>query len=106
MTTLKIGRRRALLVLGAAAVGPSLVGCGEEQQGEPGLRCDDTTGLSQAVIAARRQQSYVDESPRPEERCDNCRYFQSGGEGRCGTCRVLEGPIHPAGWCELWATVG
>lgn len=109
MTRRRMGRRevtrRALRVLGVAWVAPAALACSEEPR-EEALRCDDTTGLAQGVIATRRAQHYVDEAPSEAERCDNCRYFQPGAAGRCGTCRVLEGPIHPEGYCDLWATTG
>ena len=109
MTRRRMGRRevtrRALTVPGVAWAAPAALACSERAE-DARLHCDDTTGMAQRVIAARRAQHYVDESPDAAERCDNCRYFQAGAEGRCGTCRVLEGPIHPEGTCDLWATTG
>lgn len=102
----KMGRRevakRALLVLGAAAVAPSaLAGCGGEGEGG-GLSCTDTSGLTPAEITTRQSQAYTDSSPHSDKRCDNCRFWQAGQAGQCGGCQVIRGPIHPQGYCNLW----
>jgi hypothetical protein len=110
MSDSKMGRRdaarRALVVLGAAAVAPSaLVACGgEEEEGAGELTCTDTSGLSQAQLQTRQSQNYVDESPNPNEKCSNCRFYQAPAQqGTCGTCQVIAGPIHPDGYCNLYA---
>lgn len=109
-----IGRRgamkRALTVLGAAAVAPTLLSaCGGEESGGGGgggggeLTCTDTTGLPPAAVQMRQSQHYVDSSPNPEQNCANCNFFSAGQAGQCGTCTVVQGPIHPDGYCDLWA---
>jgi hypothetical protein len=108
MSDQKMGRRemakRALLVLGAAAVAPSaLAGCGGEQGGGGGgLSCTDTSALSPAELTTRQSQQYVDSSPHADKRCNNCRFYQAGQPNACGTCQVIRGPIHPQGYCNLW----
>ena len=107
MSDAKIGRRaaakRALTVLGAAVIAPSvLVGCGGEEEGGA-LTCTDTTGLEPGQIATRESQSYTDSSPNADQNCANCNFFQAGQAGACGTCQVIQGPIHPDGYCGLWA---
>lgn len=102
----KMGRReaarRALMVLGAAAIAPSaLAGCGGEQ--EAGLSCQNTSGLTPAELSTRQSQAYTDDSPHADKRCNNCRFFQAGQPNACGTCQVIRGPIHPEGYCNLWA---
>lgn len=106
----KIGRRdaarRALVVLGAAAFAPSLLaGCGgEDEAGGGALTCTDASGLSSAEIQTRQAQSYVDASPHPDRKCDGCRFYtQPAQPGTCGGCQVLAGPIHPDGYCDLYA---
>ena len=106
MSDAKMGRRdaarRALVVLGAAAIAPSaLVGCGGEEEGE--LSCTDTSGLSPAEIQTRESQNYTDQSPE-ENKCSTCRFFQAPqAENTCGGCQVIAGPIHPDGYCNLFA---
>jgi hypothetical protein len=106
MSDQKMGRRdmakRALMVLGAAAIAPSvLAACGGEESGG-GLTCTDTSGLQPAEITARQSQAYVDASPHADKRCNNCRFYQAGQANACGTCQVVRGPIHPQGYCNLW----
>ncbi len=103
----KIGRReaakRALMVLGAAAVAPTaLAACGGEEESE-GLTCTDTTGLTPAEITTRQSQQYSDSSPHQDKHCENCNFFTAGAPGQCGSCQVLKGPINANGYCNLWA---
>lgn len=105
----KMGRReaakRALMVLGAAVIAPSaLAGCGSKEEG--GFSCQNTSGLSPAELSTRQSQAYTDSSPHADKRCDNCRFFQAGQPNACGTCQVIRGPIHPQGYCNLWAAQG
>ena len=110
MSNTKMGRRdatrRVLTVLGAAALGSTgLVACGgDEETGE--LTCTSTSGLGAAGVATRESQSYTDTASNPEEDCEGCRFYDAGQEGRCGTCQVVQGPIHPNGTCNLWAGRG
>lgn len=107
MSDAKMGRRdaarRALMVLGAAAIAPSaLAACGGEEAAEE-LTCTDTAGLSPAEIQTRQSQNYVDHSPNENE-CSGCRFYQAPQqEGTCGGCQVIAGPIHPDGYCDLYA---
>ena len=101
----RIGRRdalkRALTVLGAAAIAPTLLaGCGEEGGGA--LSCAGTDGLSAPEIATRNSQAYVEASANAEQTCANCNFFTAGQAGQCGTCTVIRGTINPAGYCNLW----
>lgn len=100
-----IGRRgalkRALTVLGAAAVAPQLLSaCGGEESG--GLTCTDTTGLPAAAVTTRESQAYSDSSADPNKKCSACNFFTAGAAGQCGSCSVIQGPIHPDGTCNLW----
>lgn len=102
----KMGRReaakRALMVLGAAAVAPSvLAACGGEE--EAGLSCTDTSSLSPAELTTRQSQAYTDHSPHADKHCNNCNFYTAGQANACGTCQVIRGPIHPEGYCNLWA---
>lgn len=106
MSDEKIGRRdaakRMLMVLGAAAVAPSvLAACGGKEEG--GLTCTDTTGLTPAQITTRQSQQYTDVSPHADKTCDNCNFYTAAPPNQCGGCTVIAGPIHPDGYCNLWA---
>lgn len=102
----KMGRReaakRALMVLGAAAVAPSaLAACGSDE--EAGLSCSNTAALTPAELTTRQSQHYTDHSTHADKRCNNCRFYTAGAPNACGECQVIRGPIHPEGNCDLWA---
>lgn len=106
MSEKTIGRRgalkRALTVLGAAAVAPALFSaCGGEESGA--LSCSDTSGLTPAQVTLRETQHYLDTSADPAKKCTDCNFFTAGQAAQCGTCTVIQGPIHPDGTCNLWA---
>lgn len=101
-----IGRRdaarRMLMVVGAAAVAPvALSACGEEEPA--GLSCTDTAGLTPQELTTRQSQAYTDQSPHADKTCDNCNFYTAGQPNQCGSCTVIAGPIHPDGYCNLWA---
>jgi hypothetical protein len=73
------------------------------QGGFPGS-CDDLSNVSQSEIDKRDVYGYVDETPYPEYRCDNCSlYIPPGEEENCGGCVLFEGPVFAAGYCDYWA---
>lgn len=105
-----------LTVLGTAGVVTPMVisacgGGGGEQTGEQGdtaasgggFSCTDTSGLTEQEIQMRENAEYVDASPNPEQYCANCQLYEEPAEGeQCGGCQVIQGPIHPQGYCTLW----
>lgn len=99
-----LGRRaalkRALAVVGSAALLPVIKACGGEEEG---LSCNDTSGLSPADVTTRTSNGYVDHSQFSDKNCLNCQFYQAGQPNQCGTCTVVRGPIHPEGYCNLWA---
>lgn len=97
-------------ILGAAAAGSAwaLSACkgGGEEGGEAaaGLDCTDTSGLTEQEITTRMNSKYVDETPIAGKVCDNCIQWEPPKEeGTCGGCKVIAGPVHPKGYCNLWA---
>ena len=88
-----------LSVLGGAALA---AGCGGG--GGSSLTCTDTTGLAPADTALRTSQQYSDASTHGADKCSACRFYTAAAEASaCGSCQVLRGPIHPDGWCTLFA---
>lgn len=64
---------------------------------------ENIAGLSDPEKETRSVNEYVDKTPNPEQRCDNCGLWQDPQPGEdCGGCTVVAGPIHPAGWCRIW----
>lgn len=117
--------RRAFLqrlsALGLAGLGGStlLAGCGgggeqptttddqataDTEAGGDDFTCTDTSGLTEAEVQMRETLAYVDETPFPDKRCDNCQlYLPPEAGAQCGGCQVLKGPVHPQGYCNSWA---
>lgn len=94
--------RRALMVLGAAAIAPSaLAACGGSEAG--GLTCTDTSGLDPAQVTARTSNAYSDHAADPSRKCTACTFYRAGAANACGTCQVVQGPIHPDGTCNLFS---
>jgi hypothetical protein len=81
----------ALAVFGAAA-------CGKEQP-KP-LVCSDTTGLSPGDTMIRTSLAYIDVSDQPGKQCSGCQQFIPPAPNTCGTCKIVKGPINPAGYCK------
>jgi FtsP/CotA-like multicopper oxidase with cupredoxin domain len=105
--------------LGVAAVGGSslLAACGGNEQTTPEAPatssdaaaeggCSDLTGLTEQEIQMRNALQYVDETDIPDKRCDNCQlYIPPEGGAACGACKILKGPVAPAGHCTSWAAL-
>jgi hypothetical protein len=99
------------VILGAGLMGgcgrnedSSIQSEGEGEQGGFSGSCDDLSNVSQSEIDKRDVYGYVDETPYPENRCDNCSLFiPPGAEESCGGCVLFEGPVFAAGYCDYWA---
>lgn len=62
--------------------------------------CDDLTGIAEKEIKKRQALNYVDQTPIPENSCENCAlYIAPGKEGECGGCMLFEGPVSKEGYC-------
>ncbi len=110
-----------LVVVGVA--GQVMLGCGDQDGNEPavttidslstrssqgrqeGYSCiDDTTGLTKAEAMTRTTFQYVDLSTVTGRNCANCAlYITPESESSCGSCLTIKGPIHPDGYCTIWA---
>jgi hypothetical protein len=65
--------------------------------------CRDLTGLSSEEKEWRDECGYVDQTPDPAQRCDNCEFWEAPrGSAVCGGCTVMAGPIAPGAYCDLW----
>lgn len=92
--------RRDILRRGAflgvfAVVGEA--GCGKEKKV---LSCTDTISLSAADAQVRTTLAYVDRSIDPLKTCLGCQHFVPAAPDTCGSCKVVKGPINPAGYCK------
>jgi hypothetical protein len=124
MSDKKLLNRRQFLeraaLLGAAALGAGtlLSACDppeptvddeDEAPANDEFSCNDEQALADLTddeIARREELEYTDDTPNPQERCDNCVHWQEPGAGEnCGGCAILAGPFHPAGWCNQWVAM-
>jgi hypothetical protein len=65
------------------------------------LACVDTTGLSATDMQVRTALVYVDKSTEAGKTCLGClQYVPPPAAGSCGTCKIVKGPINPAGYCK------
>jgi hypothetical protein len=66
--------------------------------------CTDTTGLTPDEIKVRETLAYNDRSPDPNKACERCVQYGAGPSAEsCANCKVLKGPISPAGTCKVFA---
>ena len=76
------------------------------QEAATGFSCMDTVGLTEQEIAVRNTLKYVDQSPVEGKNCENCALYVAAADGaQCGTCLTIKGPIHPEGYCDIWAAL-
>lgn len=92
---------RSVIALPVVAAAGSLLGaCG----GDDALTCTDTAGLPPAAVTLRTTLAYVDQSPHgAQKNCLNCNFYQAAAANQCGGCTLIQGPIHPEGYCNSWA---
>lgn len=89
--------RISLTVLGAGGAAFAAMGCGKKE-----LACTDTSALSADDVSARTALAYVDKSPDAAKMCSGCMQFIPAAPDQCGGCKVVKGPINPAGYCKVW----
>lgn len=101
-----------ICLFGAASTVLSSCGGGEtppdtsSEEEEAVLTCTDTSGLSEQDATLRATLNYVDISTVEGKTCDNCALYVAPEAGSgCGTCLTVKGPIHPLGYCDIWAAL-
>ena len=68
--------------------------------------CTDFSKVPENDLALRKSFAYVESSPVPDSRCDNCKLWLPPKEGQeCGGCLLFKGPVYAAGHCTYWAPV-
>src|SRR5450755_2536517 len=67
------------------------------------LSCADTTGLSPEDLQVRTALAYAEASQDPTKLCIKCQQFlPAPAPDTCGACKVVKGPINPAGSCKSY----
>jgi hypothetical protein len=95
--------RRSLLIASASALG--LVGASGCKTAGP-ASCTDVSGLTPEERKVRTTLDYTDRTPVPGKPCIKCvQYVPPASSGQCGGCKVMKGPVHPAGYCRVFAPV-
>jgi hypothetical protein len=104
MSDASLSSRRAFLrqSLGQGTLGLVVLvaggGCGKMR-----FTCTDTSGLSDTDKQQRVTLAYTDTSADPNKLCKDCvQWLPPQGSG-CGACKVMKGPVHPEGTCNLFA---
>lgn len=91
--------RRAMTLASAASASFLALGCKDDD-----FSCAQSPSLSAADKAARSALAYQDRVSDPARACQLCRQFVSGD--RCGSCKVMAGPVHPLGTCKIFTGGG
>jgi len=73
----------------------------------PEVDCSEyNQNLTEADMQTRQALQYVDKSEKPDQVCNNCRFWQPDKfDGACGGCQLIpNGAVDPQGWCASWVT--
>jgi hypothetical protein len=96
--------RRDLLHRSATLGALATLGAGACNKPAAALSCTDTSALSPGDVQVRTALAYLDTSADPTKACSRCQQFvPAASGGGCGTCKVVRGPINPAGSCKSFA---
>lgn len=99
--SVRVLTRRSFHRLGASfvlAVGAS--GLIARRAGAEPERLVTEVPANQVMLGALQ---YVNESPKPDQHCENCVLYQAGTEGR-GKCGLFaEGLVSAKGYCTSWS---
>ena len=111
------GPQRRIVLKGALAACcafalPLLAGCGKREEPAPptptsGMTpppapqagSQNTPATSAAQSKLSKTQVQYQEQPKGEQQCSKCMHYIA----ESSTCKLVEGPINPNGWCTLWA---
>jgi hypothetical protein len=64
-----------------------------------------TTQVARGGPIPKKEAEYQDD-PRMFQRCSACRFWIMGHTAVAqGTCRIVDGPIDPNGWCRYFQTL-
>jgi hypothetical protein len=61
--------------------------------------CVDPDELTSSEQALRNSLEYTNRSPDPKKTCGGCNFF-TPGDGGCGKCQALNGPVDAKGRCS------
>ncbi len=100
---------RGTLALGSSLCMPALFsGCDSKNSGysastappaAPAPAATATENAPAATNKVKKETVQYQEQPKGDQQCSLCMHFQA----ESSTCKLVEGPINPSGWCVLWA---
>lgn len=65
--------------------------------------CQAETDLTAQDQQTRQSLAYSDQSPRADQACSNCRFYQKlTTNASCGGCQILRGAVAAGGHCNAW----
>jgi anaerobic selenocysteine-containing dehydrogenase len=82
--------RRQVLTIAAGAAGASVTGAAA-------VIGASTTAAQAAAKASQKTVKYQD-TPKGEQRCENCMQFEAPS-----TCKTVDGTVAAQGWCMVYA---
>jgi hypothetical protein len=92
--------RRSLLV----SAGSLMFAAGCKKASAAPDSCAETSSLSTDERAVRVSLGYSDRAADASKACRSCQqWVEPSTDGACGGCKLLKGPIHPAGTCKAFA---
>jgi hypothetical protein len=100
----RIERRHLLLAstaTAAAALG-ALCACKRSETCPP----DQVAKLSAEDKKLRDTLHYTEHSTDPQKLCNACQQYLPNTSTDCGGCKLIKGPIHPAGTCAAFMAIG
>jgi len=108
-------RKEFLQIFGSLAISDlfisSLLSCNQrsektqaEVQNKPETDpCENFSQLTKEDLEIRNNLEYVNETPIPEKRCNNCELWIAPEESQiCGGCQIMHGPVKDKGYCTAW----
>lgn len=93
---------------------PTLTGCGKREEPAPpaptsGMapppppqvsdQSTPSTSAAESATKLSKTQVQYQQQPKGEQQCSKCMHYIA----ESSTCKLVEGPINPNGWCTLFA---
>lgn len=57
-------------------------------------------------VKLREALHYTDHSADPQKLCNGCQQYLPNTDADCGTCKLMKGFVHPAGYCAAFSAKG
>lgn len=100
--TQRLERRRLLVSSGLLAAGALGVSCKRSETCPP----EQLAKLSAEDRKLRETLHYTERSADPQKLCNACQQYLANTDADCGGCKLIKGPIHPAGTCVAFSAKG